>query len=104
MFWLLANVVLKFLDVFTTYIILEYGGSELNLLVNYLMTQVGVIPALFIVFIFVLALLLWVHNKSGYSTIILKWLALVQLTIVIWNSYNLGRILYLTLVGSCGIL
>ena len=92
MFWLLVNVVLKFLDVATTYVILSHGGSEMNPLVRWVMARIGVAPGLFLVFAFVCALLFYIRSTNRNYSPVFKCLAAVQACVVIWNFYNLLKI------------
>ena len=103
MFWLLVNVVLKFLDVATTYVILNHGGTEMNPLVRWAMAEAGVVPGLLLVFAFVCALLLYIKSTNRNYNLVFKCLALVQACVVVWNFYNLLKI-PLTLFVKYGIL
>lgn len=80
----LSLVMLKFFDMLTTYLCFQNGGQELNPIVDYLITNLGIVSGLIIVFILFTIFIYFLRNK-----LFLQILIVIHIFVVFNNLYVL---------------
>lgn len=81
----ILNLVLKFFDIFFTYRIVKLGGAELNPIGAYLISLIGLVPAMVVLFLATTMFLLYIIRYWSYARSALIISAILHLIVVIWN-------------------
>jgi hypothetical protein len=84
--WFLVCVILKLLDVITTYLALTSGGIELNPIVGYLISSLGLIGGLVVVFLIFLVAISFIRKNYLFIILVITHaIVVINNLIAIWR-------------------